>query len=160
MKTQLKRRFIILLASLLLVIGISALLNRASFDPNFSVVDAISSATKRSHRNSSKTDTVTVWGYSVDDLVLPDEAAYIEETVATGNTNYVLLRKADLPNGTLLLLSDKDNRDYTKAVQQVAEYYENFGYTVEIREYSETMMLSLAHAAHFDLFLLREGAAS
>ena len=160
MKTQLKRRFIILLASLLLVIGISALLNRASFDPNFSVVDAISSATKRSHRNSSKTDTVTVWGYSVDDLVLPDEAAYIEETVATGNTNYVLLRKADLPNGTLLLLSDKDNRNYTKAVQQVAEYYENFGYTVEIREYSETMMLSLAHAAHFDLFLLREGAAS
>ena len=160
MKTQLKRRFIILLASLLLVIGISALLNRASFDPNFSVVDAISSATKRSHRNSSKTDTVTVWGYSVDELVLPDEAAYIEETVATGNTNYVLLRKADLPNGTLLLLSDKDNRDYTKAVQQVAEYYENFGYTVEIREYSETMMLSLAHAAHFDLFLLREGAAS
>ena len=160
MKTQLKRRFIILLASLLLVIGISALLNRASFDPNFSVVDAISSATKRSHRNSSKTDTVTVWGYSVDELVLPDEAAYIEETVATGNTNYVLLRKADIPNGTLLLLSDKDNRDYTKAVQQVAEYYENFGYTVEIREYSETMMLSLAHAAHFDLFLLREGAAS
>ena len=160
MKTQLKRRFIILLASLLLVIGISALLNRASFDPNFSVVDAISSATKRSHRNSSKTDTVTVWGYSVDDLVLPDEAAYIEETVATGNTNYVLLRKADLPNGTLLLLSDKDNRDYTKAVQQVAEYYENFGYTVEIREYSETMMLSLAHAEHFDLFLLREEAAS
>ena len=160
MKTQLKRRLLILLASLLLVIGISTLLNRASFDPNFSVVDAISSATKRSHRNSSKTDTVTAWSYSVDDLALPDGSAYIEETTTIGNTSYVLLRKAELPNGTLLILSDKDNRDYTKAIQQVAEYYEALGYTVEIREYSETMMLSLAHAEHFDLFLLREEAAS
>lgn len=160
MKTQLKRRLLILLASLLLVIGISVFLNRASFDPNFSVVDAISSATKRSHRNSSKTDTVTAWSYSVDDLALPDGSAYIEETTAIGNTSYVLLRKAELPNGTFLILSDKDNRDYTKAIQQVAEYYEALGYTVEIREYSETMMLSLAHAEHFDLFLLREEAAS
>lgn len=160
MKTQLKRRLLILLASLLLVIGISVFLNRASFDPNFSVVDAISSATKRSHRNSSKTDTATVWSYSVDDLALPDGSAYIEETTTIGNTSYVLLRKAELPNGTLLILSDKDNRDYTKAIQQVAESYEALGYTVEIREYSETMMLSLAHAEHFDLFLLREEAAS
>ena len=160
MKTQLKRRLLILLASLLLVIGISVFLNRASFDPNFSVVDAISSATKRSHRNSSKTDTVTAWSYSVDDLALPDGSAYTEETTTIGNTSYVLLRKAELPNGTLLILSDKDNRDYTKAIQQVAEYYEALGYTVEIREYSETMMLSLAHAEHFDLFLLREEAAS
>lgn len=160
MKTQIKRRLLILLASLLLVIAISTLLNRASFDPNFSVVDAISSATKRSHRSSSKTDTVTPWGYSVDDLALPDEAAYIEETVSAGNSSYVLLRKANLQDGTLLILSDKDNRDYTKAIQQVAEYYEALGYTVEIREYSETMMLSLAHAEHFDVFLLREEAAS
>lgn len=160
MKNQLKRRLLILLVSFLLVFGISTLLNRASFDPNFSVVDAISSATKRSHRNPSKTDTVTVWGYSVDDLALPDGSAYMEETTPIGNTSYVLLRKAELPNGTLLILSDKDNRDYTKAVQQVAEYYEALGYTVEIREYSETMMLSLAHAEHFDLFLLREEAAS
>lgn len=160
MKAQLKRRLIILLASLLLVIGISTLLNRASFDPNFSVVDAISSATKRSHRSSSKTDTVTPWGYSVDDLALPDEAAYIEETVSAGNSSYVLLRKANLQDGTLLILSDKDNRDYAKAVQQVVEYYEALGYTVEIREYSETMMLSLAHAEHFDLFLLREEVAA
>ena len=160
MKAQFKRRFIILLASLLLVIGISVFLNRASFDPNFSVVDAISSATKRSHRNSSKTDTATAWSYSVDDLALLDGSAYIEETTTIGNTSYVLLRKAELPNGTLLILSDKDNRDYTKAIQQGAEYYEALGYTVEIREYSETMMLSLAHAEHFDLFLLREEAAS
>ena len=160
MKTQLKRRFIILLASLLLVIGISTLLNRASFDPNFSVVDAISSATKRSHRNSSKTDTVTVWSYSVDDLALPDGTAYTEETIETTKGNYILLQRAVRSEDTLIILSDIDNSDYAKAVQQVAEYYENLGYTIEIREYSETMMLSLAHAEHFDLFLLREEAAS
>ena len=160
MQDQLKRRFIILLLSLLIVIGISTFLNRASFDPNFSIVDAISGATKRSHRNSSKTDDVTAWGYTMDDLALPDVTAYIEETIVIENSSYVLLRKEDLPNKTLLILSDKDNRDYAKAVQQIAEYYENLGYIVEIREYSETMMLSLAHAEHFDLFLLREEVAS
>lgn len=36
---------------------------------------------------------------------------------------------------------------------------ENLGYSIEIREYSETMMLSLAHAGHFDLFLLRKEEA-
>ena len=160
MKAQFKRRFIILLASLLLVIGISVFLNRASFDPNFSVVDAISSATKRSHRSSSKTDTAMAWSYSVDDLALPDETAYTEETIETTKGRYILLQREALSGGTLIILSDKDNNDYAKAVQQVAEYYEALGYTVEIREYSETMMLSLAHAEHFDLFLLREEAAS
>ncbi len=72
------------------------------------------------------------------------------------NDSYVVLKKADLPKDTLVILSDKDNSDYTKAVRQVAAYYEDLGYSVEIRKYSETMMLSLAHAGHFDLFLLRK----
>ena len=151
MKKQLKRRAIILLASFLLVLGISTFLNKASFDPDFSVVDAVTGATKR-----SKTGTITTWGYSEDDLVLQDETAYIEENIEVKNDSYVVLKKADLPPNTLVILSDKDNRDYTKAVQQVAEYYEDLGYSVEIREYSETMMLSLAHAGHFDLFLLQK----
>ena len=156
MKKQLKRRTIILLASFLLVLGISTFLNKASFDPDFSVVDAVTGATKRSRHNSSKTGTITTWGYSEDDLVLQDETAYIEENIEVKNDSYVVLKKADLPQNTLVILSDKDNHDYTKAVQQVAEYYEDLGYSVEIREYSETMMLSLSHAGHFDLFLLRK----
>ena len=156
MKKQLKRRVIILLTTFLFVIGISAFLNKASFDPNFSVVDAVTGATKRSHHNSSKTGMTTTWGYSEDDLVLQDETVYIEENIEVKNDSYVVLKKADLPQNTLVILSDKDNRDYTKAVQQVAEYYEDLGYSVEIREYSEIMMLSLAHAGHFDLFLLRK----
>ena len=160
MKNQLKRRFVILLVSFLFVTGISIFLNKASFDPDFSVVDAISGATKRSHHNSSKADTMTTWGYSVDDLMLTDETAYIEETIKVKSGSYALLKKADLLKDTLVILSDKDNSGYTKAVQQIAEYYENLGYSVEIRECSEIMMLSLAHVEHFDLFLLRKEASA
>lgn len=49
---------------------------------------------------------------------------------------------------------------YANAVEQAAKHYENAGYTVAVREYSETMMLSLAHAERFDLFLLREETVS
>ena len=156
MKKQLKRRTIILHASFLLVLGISTFLNKASFDPDFSVVDAVTGATKRSRHNSSKTGTITTWGYSEDDIVLRDETAYIEKNIQVKNDSYVVLKKADLPKDMLVILSDKNNSDYSKAVQQVAAYYENLGYLVEIRQYSETMMLSLAHAGHFDLFLLRK----
>ena len=158
MKKQLKRRLIILFSTVLIVAGISNFLNKASFDPNFSVADAVTGATKRAHKKSSKSDTVTVWDYSADDLALPDITAYSEETIITEKGSYVLLRKSELSQDTLIILSDKDNRDYAKAVEQAAKYYEDLGYTIEIRKYSETMMLSLAHAEHFDLFLLREEA--
>ena len=69
-----------------------------------------------------------------------------------------MLKKENLPKNTLVMLSDKDNDDYRQAVQQVTAYYRALGYRIEIRECSETMMLSLAHAEHFDLFLLREEA--
>ena len=156
MKIQLKRRAIILFISFLLVTGISVFLNKASFDSNFSVMDAVTGATKRSHHSLPKADMITTWGYSEDDIVLQDETAYIKKNIEVKNDSYVVLKKADLPKDTLVILSDKNNSDYTKAVQQVAAYYENLGYLVEIREYSEIMMLSLAHAGHFDLFLLRK----
>lgn len=159
MKNQLKRRAVILLVSFMLVAGISVILNKASFDPDFSVVDVVTGATKHSQSDSSKTDTAASRSYSAEDLALSDETAYVEETVEGKGNRYVVLKKSELPNDTLVLLSDKDNTDYGEAVLQVAEYYENIGYRVEIREYSETMMLSLAHAGHFDLFLLREEEA-
>lgn len=160
MKNQLKRRAIILLILFLLVTGISTFLNKASFDPNFSVMDAITGATKSSQHNSSKTDTMTEWGYSVDELALPDETSYTEETIKVKSGRYVLLKKANLSKDTLVILSARDNSNYTEAVHQVAEYYKTLGYSVKIREYSEIMMLSLAHTEHFDLFLLRKEAAA
>ena len=160
MKAQRKRRLMILLITIVFVGGFSIFLNRISFDENFSVIDAISGATKQKHREKEKTNTAETWGYSIDDLSLPNENAYIEETIHTETGSYVLLRKNDLPDDTLVILSDSENNDYSKAVQEIAAEYENRNYKVEIRSCHETMMLSLAHAEHFDLFLLREEAAS
>ncbi len=158
MKEQLKRRLLILLAALGVVIILSTVFNHASYDPNFSFVDAISGATRRSRRTD--TGATIEWAYSTADLVLPNPAAYTEETIDTENGRYIVLQKAELSDEPLIFLSDKNNSAYANAVEQAAQYYENAGYTVEVRAYSETMMLSLAHAEHFDLFLLREEAVS
>ena len=80
MKKQLKRRVIILLTTFLFVIGISAFLNKASFDPNFSVVDAVTGATKRSHHNSK--DTLVKNG--VKSVVVADMPAIGAGTVRDG----------------------------------------------------------------------------
>lgn len=160
LKAQLKRRLMILLVTVFFVGGFSVLLNRISYDANFSVIDAISGATKQTRREKDKTNTTETWSYSVDALSLPNETAYIEETIHTETGSYVLLRKADLSENTLVMLSDSENKDYSKAVQEIAAEYESRNYKVEIRSCHETMMLSLAHAEHFDLFLLREEAAS
>lgn len=160
MKAQQKRRLMILFITILFVGSFSIFLNRVSFDANFSVIDAISGATKQTHRKKDKANTVETWSYSIDDLSLPDKTAYIEETIHTETGDYVLLRKANLPDDTLVILSDSENRDYSKAVQEIASAYTNQNYKVEIRNCHETMMLSLAHAEHFDLFLLRKKATS
>lgn len=160
LKAQLKRRLMILLVTILFVGGFSVLLNRISFDVNFSVIDAISGATKKTHREKDKTNPTETWSYSVDDLSLTDETAYMEETIHTETGDYILLRKTNLPDNTLVILSDSENKKYSKAVQEIAAEYESRNYKVEIRSCHETMMLSLAHAEHFDLFLLREEAAS
>ena len=158
MKEQLKRRLLILLAALGVVIILSTVFNHASFDPNFSFVDAISGATRRSRRNDA--ETAIKWEYSTADLVLPNPAAYTEKTIDIKSGHYIVLQRAELSDKPLIFLSDKNNSAYANVVEQAAQYYENAGYTVEVRAYSETMMLSLAHAEHFDLFLLREEAVS
>lgn len=160
MKAQRKHRLMILFITILFVGGFSIFLNRVSFDANFSVIDAISGATKQTHRKKDKANITETWNYSIDDLSLSDKTAYIEETIHTETSNYVLLRKANLPDDTLIILSDSENKDYNKAVQEIAALYTNQNYKVEIRNCHETMMLSLAHAEHFDLFLLREEATS
>ena len=158
---QIKRRIIILLAAFLLVSGISLLLNRASFDPDFNMLDVITGASEKSHDDSSEeSGGEAAWGYSAEDLALEDEGAYTEEPADTGDGRYLLLRRADLPKGTLRILSDRESPEYSEAVQRVAAYYESLGYTTDVRECGNSMMLALAHAGKFDLFLLREEAES
>ena len=59
---------------------------------------------------------------------------------------------------TIMLLSARGNTEYQKAVQNVSVYLKEQGYHVRIKECSETMMLSLVHAGHFEVFLMSEEA--
>ena len=149
MKTNFKRRVIILLVLILIIVALTFVFNRISFDPNF-----------LSGNTTSDVAGTATWGYSAETLVLSDEADYIEETIETQNGSYVVLQRSDLSKDTLVILSDLYNSDYAEAVDQVAQYYEDLGYNVEIHDYMTITMLSVAHKEHFDIFLLREEASS
>ncbi len=159
MKERIRHMMLILLALLIIVGGISIFLNNASYNPDFSVIDAISGATKKTHGDNDKSETVSLWGYTKDDLALSDEN-YAEETIITaGNTYKILKNISAIENtDTIMLLSDKGNTKYQKAVQNISDYLKEQGYHVRIKECSETMMLSLVHAGHFEVFLMSEEA--
>lgn len=79
--------------------------------------------------------------------------------VIAGNTYRVLENTSDKNTDKIVLLSDKGNKEYQRAVQNIADYLKEQGYHVRIKECSETMMLSLVHAGHFDIFLMSEEVA-
>lgn len=155
-KENLQRRLILVLALLLLAGGLALLLNKASFDPNFSVLDAITGSTKRIHRESDGENAA--WRYTREDLMLPEEARCEETILDTGETRYRLLwnRESEGTSETIMLLSNREDSDYQRAVRNVTAALENQGYTVRCAAYGETMMLSRAHAGRFDVFILCE----
>lgn len=159
MKERIRHMMLILLALLVIVGGISIFLNNASYNPDFSMIDAISGATKKTHDDNDKNETVPSWGYTKDDLALSDEN-YAEETIITAGSTYKVLKNISAIENTdtIMLLSDKGNTEYQRAVQNIADYLKEQEYHVRIKECSETMMLSLVHAGHFEVFLMSEEA--
>ena len=157
MKEQIQHRLLILLVLLGLTGSISLFLNNASFNPDFSMLDSISGATKKSHQGKNK--AVSKWNYTQDDIALEEGEKYREEYITIEQDSYILLEKNVVPSkeNTVVLLSNRENSVYQQAVGKVAEYLQKQGYHVQIKEYTETMMLSLVHAGHFDFFLMREG---
>lgn len=160
MKERIQHRMLVLLVLMIIAGGISVFLNNASYNPDFSMIDAISGATKKSHRDKGKSETVSAWGYSKDDLALSGED-YAERIILTaGNTYKILENTATVGNeDDIVLLSDKENEEYQKAVRNISDYLKTQGYHVRIKECSEIMMLSFVHAGHFDMFLMNEEAA-
>lgn len=159
MKEKIKHTIFLTAGLFIIVVGISMLLNNASYNPNFSVMDAISGATKRSKQVSKDkgNGTVSDWNYTKDDIALSGKE-YKEVSITTKNSTYHLLKsKAKFSKKeNIILLSSKENKTYQKAVKNVADDLKKQGYKVLIKQCSETMMLSLAHAGHFDLFLMKE----
>jgi len=160
MKERIQHLMLILLVLLVIVGGISVFLNNASYNPDFSVIDVISGATKKSHRDKEKSEAASVWGYAKDDLALSEENDTEEIIITAGNTYRVLENTSAMEHADeIVLLSDKGNEEYQKAVRNLSDYLKEQGYHVRIKECSETMMLSLVHAGHFDMFLMSEEAA-
>ena len=153
---------ILVFGILVIVAGsISVFLNNASFNPNFSVLDALTGATRKSHHTeleSTSEDAEPLWAYTQENLQLPDDAPYIEESIMTDSGTFHVLKKTESAGKKrpLALLSNSENSDYQQAVRLLAETLEAQGETVQIKEYTETVMLSLAHAEKFDYFLLSE----
>ena len=153
-KEKIKHRCMILLIWLIVVFGISVFLNHASFDPNFSALDVVTGATKNSDKKNKNENTV--WNYKKDELYLSKKQNVKEVKIKTNGITYHVL-KHDLQNKKeILLLSNKQDNDYQKAVEHIEKYFEDQGYQVKIKETTETMMLSMVHAGKFDLFLMSE----
>ena len=159
MKEKIKHSAFVLVGLLLIVAGLSLFFNNASYNPDFSVMDAISGATKRS-KNDSKdkgNEASSDWNYTKDDIAFSGKE-YTEVLITTKNSTYHLLKSKQKfsKKQDIILLSSKENKTYQKAVQNVADNLKKQGHKISIKQCSETMMLSLAHAGHFDLFLMRE----
>lgn len=159
MKEQIKHMMFVAAGLVIIVTAISVLFHNMSYNPNFSVMDAISGATKRSKRDSKDkgNEKTSDWNYTKNDLALSGKEC-TEISITTKNSTYHLLkRKTKLSKKEqIILLSNKENKAYQKAVRNVADRFEKEGYKVSIKQCSETMMLSLAHVGHFDLFLMKE----
>ena len=165
MKEKIQHRVFILFILFLIVWGISLFLNNISFIPDFSIMDAISGATRRSHQSEDSADVISNWNYTREELALPENKSYTETVIVPRKAAYRILEndsqkigtKADTKTATLL--SNKENVSYQNAVQEVAAYLTDQGYDVRIKECSETMMLSMVHAGKFTFFLMDQEVA-
>lgn len=151
MKEKIQHGILVVIILLIIVGAISIFLNNLSFNPDFSIHDAMSGATEKSKQEEN---VVSEWNYSRDDIQLSD-SEYTEKVIEAGKHRYRILQK-DSDTKETVILSDKEDEDYQKAVENVAGYLEAKGCHVRIKECSNLMMLALAHAGHFDVLLMSE----
>ncbi|WP_432631016.1 hypothetical protein [Brotaphodocola sp.] len=104
MKERLHHFVFVLRAVLVIAGGISIFFNQASYNPEFSVMDAISGATKKSRHNreNNKKDDVSneesdeelsIWKYTREDLALSEDLDIncVEETITIVGKSYTVL---------------------------------------------------------------------
>lgn len=157
-KEIIRHRMLILILWIAVVSGISIFLYNISYNPNFSVTDAMSGATKKSQNGSGK--VIVDWNYTKEDIDIKDQK-YIENEITISDKKYKILQKDTVRNkkNTIILLSNKENMTYQRAVNQMSNYFTKQGYKVRVKKTTETMMLSMVHAGKFDVFLMSEEEA-
>lgn len=154
MEDKIRHRLLILVSLLVVVGGITMLLNNASYNPDFSFIDVISGATKKSHKTDDENEFADTWKYTMEDVALTETENYNVIVLTTESGVYRLLFNSAGNSDNPTLLSNKGNEAYQTAVEDTATYLEELGYNIRIKECSENMMLSLVHAGCFDYFLM------
>ena len=81
-----KRKAVIVLVTVLVLAGFSGILNRMSYSPDFSIMDVLSSASKKEKADADKNLTGEVteqtWGYTVEQLGITIENPADDKTDA------------------------------------------------------------------------------
>ncbi len=159
-----KRRIALLLVVVMCIAGFGELCNKISFDSTFSVIDALSGASKKKKKTEVQTETasevenVDSWDYSMERLALPVESHdYKTVSLNDGDRIYYLLWSTQESNSQEIVMPAADeNQDYLQSVQEASRLLMEQGYSVSIRNYTEIMFVSLAHAGKFDVVLIGE----
>ena len=125
MKEKIKHMLFVTASLVIIVAGISVLFHNISYNPDFSVMDAISGATKKSKHNKKETKEDPDWNYTKDDIALSGKE-YTEESITIKNCTYKLLKNKTKfsKKEQIILLSNKEDKTYQKAVRNVADHFE------------------------------------
>ena len=134
-------------------IALALFCHNASYNPSFSVLDAVTGATPKSAAKRKVNSAATT--YTLEDFQFQESLEAFEMVrVEQG----VLMRRRVAQANPPVFLCDMDARDYRRKCEYAASALEQSGQPVELRLRHCYEFLSLAHAGRFDILLLTEDA--
>ncbi len=122
------------------------------YNKSFRQADANSSASKKVQKENVLSD----WEYTKDDVKLGSDAKYREMMVEDSACQYrVLVNVAREDDGdTMVIYSDRQNKDYQSAVKSVAKLLRKKGFSVHVKKGTMTQIKAYVHAGHYGFFLM------
>jgi hypothetical protein len=123
----------------------------ASYNPDFSALDFITSASPKKKAKNRKDVQETV--YSIQDFALNEPLDGFDEIpVETG----ILLRRKNPMHTPMLFPVDADSPVYLKKCTRQADFLREQGYEIQMRPCRPFEFTALIHAGKFDLLLLTD----
>ena len=123
----------------------------ASYNPDFSALDFITSASPKKKAKNRKDVQETVYG--IQDFALDEPLDGFDEIpVETG----ILLRRKTPLHTPLLFPVDADSPVYLKKCTRQADFLREQGYDIQMRPCRPFEFTALVHAGKFDLLLLTD----
>ena len=123
----------------------------ASYNPDFSALDFITSASPKKKAKNRKDVQETVYLIQDFDLIEPLDG-FDEIPVETG----ILLRRKNPMHMPMLFPVDADSPVYLKKCTRQADSLREQGYEIQMRPCRPFEFTALVHAGKFDLLLLTE----